>query len=132
MNKTTNFTLKINCLVIGTDIKNGKQYILSTDSNEIMFPVFELDNTTKLDVEKSVISYLNNYIMCNELELMPQIITLHSEAFPKTKKKNVINSVYASVVNKDSQINNCYWIEFNFSEPIIYSNLIFEAIQKLK
>lgn len=132
MNKATNFTVKINCLVIGTDLKNGKQYILSTDSSDIVFPVFELDNNTKSDIEKSVISYLNNYIVCNELELMPQLITLHSEYFPKTKKKNMINSVYSSVVNKDSQINNSHWIEFDFSEPTIYSNLIFEAIRKLK
>lgn len=132
MHKSISFTVEIHCLVIGTDLKNGKQYILSLNPNDIQFPVFDLDNHSKLDIEKSVISHLNQYIICNELELMPQLINLHSEHFPKTKKKNIIHSVYASVVNKDSQINNSFWIEFNFSEPVIYSNLILEAIQKLK
>lgn len=132
MNKSTNFTVKIHCIVIGTDLKNGKQYILSTNADNMQFPGFDLDNNSKLDIEKSIILHLNNYIMCNELELMPQLITLNSECFPKTKKKNVINSVYASIVNTESQINNCYWIEFDFSDPIIYSNIIFETIQKLK
>lgn len=87
MHKSISFTVEIHCLVIGTDLKNGKQYILSLNPNDIQFPVFDLDNHSKLDIEKSVISHLNQYIICNELELMPQLINLHSEHFPKLRKK---------------------------------------------
>jgi hypothetical protein len=132
MNKLQNFNIQIHCLVIGTDVKNSKQYILSTNDDEIILPCFLLDNQSKLDLEQSVISYLKNYVVCNELELMPQITSFHDESIPKGKKKNMINTVYSSVINKESQIHNAYWIEFDFLEPMNYSNLIFEAIQKLK
>ena len=65
MHKSISFTVEIHCLVIGTDLKNGKQYILSLNPNDIQFPVFDLDNHSKLDIEKSVISHLNQYIILN-------------------------------------------------------------------
>lgn len=132
MHKQQNFNIEIHCLVLGTDLKNGQQYVLSLNENDIVLPSFFLDNNSKLDVEKNIVSYLNQYILCNELELMPQIISLHNESVVKSKKKNIVNTIYASVVNTSAQINNSYWIEFNFMEPTKYSNLIFEAIQKLK
>jgi len=132
-NKDQKFSIKIHCVVIGTDLRNNKQYLLSLDEKETVFPSFFLDNTNKSNIEESVVDFLKQYVGVSELELMPQLISLnYTDLSSNNKKKNQINTVYSSLVNQNSSINNAYWVEFDFLNPNKYINLIFEVIQKLK
>lgn len=132
-NKTKTYNIIINCVVIGTDIKNNKQYILSLNEQDIQFPSFSMDDDNKKNIEEHIVDYLKTYVAVNELELMPQLISLnHSNLSGDSKKKKDINVVYSSLVNYGPNINNCYWIEFDFLNHNKYINLLFEVIQKLK
>lgn len=130
--KTQAFKIKVHSIVIGTDLKNNKQYILSMDPSEIVFPSFYLDNSNNTNTYNSVVEFLKNYVATNELELMPQLITLNDIVLSDKKSKNTINSVFSSVINYSDQINNAHWIEFDFLQENKYSNLIFQTIHQLK
>lgn len=131
-NKQQNFYIKIHCVVIGTDLANSKQYVLSIKDEEIQFPSFFLDIINKNNIEQHMIDFLKQHVAASDLELMPQLISLNHSDLSDNKKKKNINVVYSSLINKSSIINNAYWIEFDFLNANIYSNLIFEVVQKLK
>lgn len=129
-NKKTKFNVKINCVIIGTDIPNNIQYILSTNKTDIVFPCLELNAIHKENIDLYITDFLKQYIFVSELELMPQIISLHSKDLQCSK--NDLNVVYGFVVKHTININDVYWIPFDYSQTNQYSNLIFEVIQKLK
>lgn len=125
------YAIKIHCLVFGTNISLNKKYILSLNDKEIVLPNLYLTNDNISSIENSLIQYLRQYIFVNELELLPQLISLHS-VYIDNVEDNTLNVIYGFVVNHTININNAYWYEFDFLEPTKYSNLLFEAIQKLK
>lgn len=129
--KLQNFNIEIHCIVIGTNLQENKQYIVSTNENEIVFPSFYLNHENKSDIQNEVVKFLQSNIESHAIELIPQLITLNDDCL-KDKKKNSIHTVYSSLITYTNDINNLYWIEFDFLQPNRYSNLIFEVIHKLK
>jgi hypothetical protein len=127
----TKYLVKINCVILSTDIQNNKQYILSTDKDSLKLPEYIIDKNSLSKIDISLVEYLkNNYIFVNELELLPQIITLHSKDLDSTEE--TLNCVYGFVVSKTSNINNCFWQSFNLAENQEHAGLILEVIQKLR
>jgi hypothetical protein len=126
------FKVNINAVVFATDIPNNKKYILSTKDTDLEFPHLILDIDKLSSLNSVLVNYLKQYVFVSDLELLPQIINLHSSDIKNEDQTPTLNVIYGFIVNYTNSINNCYWIEFDYLKPIQYSNLIFEVIQKLK
>lgn len=127
------FRVSINLIVFATDIPRNKRYILSVDEKKIKFPRIFLDQKSVSCINSSLIKFLkDNYIFVSDFELIPQIITPHSINIPDNDNMPTINMVYGFIINYTTNINNSYWIEYDFIESTEYSDVIIETIQKLR
>lgn len=124
------FFIKLYLVILSTNISHNKKYILSTNKDNIELPYVYLESQHLDNLEKNIITKAQEFVFTNELELLPQLINLHSSFIDLVKGE--LNVVYGFVINKIDNINNSYWIEFDYFTPNKYSNLIFETIQKLK
>lgn len=124
------FIVKIHFVILATNTKRNKQYILSLNEKEIDLPfmILESNNLEKLDSD--IIEAAQRLVFTNELELMPQLINLHSRFIEEVPGQ--INTVYGFIIDQTDNINNSYWIEYDYLTQNKYSNLIFETTQKLK
>ena len=122
------YTISIQCVVLSTDISNNKQFVLSLSKDQIEFPSFECNSNFLNDTEEYLIQYLKKYIFVNDVELLPQIISLDTKYI-----SNNINIIYGFITTKTSSIGNgANWFEFDYQQPNPYSNILFEVTQKLK
>jgi hypothetical protein len=124
-----NFNVVINCVVLGTNISSRKQYILSASPDTFQPLQFQLEPSQLESLEQNIIAFLKQHIWVDDLELLPQIINIHSKYLDTPGSLNII---YASVVNHTPSINNAHWIEFNLLAEQPYSTFILEVIQKLQ
>lgn len=131
MSDIQQFIVKANCVVLGVDMKNMKKYVLSTDKENIIFPQVTLDKESIKTVNATIVDYLHknvNYV--SDIELLPQLINLHSNYIDNPETTD-LNAVYGFVVDYNPDIKEWYWIEFDELQPVKYSNVIFEVMQKL-
>lgn len=124
------FTIKIHFVVLATDIKQDKQYILSINEEDICLPHAFLNNEYLKSLDNTVIKKVQEFVFTNELELMPQLISLHSLDIEQQDQQ--INCVYGFVINKTDNLHNSFWVEYDYFKPNKYSNLIAETTHKLK
>lgn len=125
------YKINLNLVILSIDKERGRQYILSKKSDSIVLPSIFLDNSIRdQNLDHYIIKHLQKLIFTNELELIPQLINLHSKNLPEDP--NTLNTVYGFVVNYTEQINDAFWIEFTYTNPTEHSLLIFEVIQKLR
>lgn len=132
MDNITNFSVKIHCIVLSTDIPNNKQYILSSSKDSIEIPYLNLEKSMLSKLELDIISKMKEFIFVSDLELLPQLISLHSSQLEVTE--NSLNVVYGFLVKYTKNINTekVSWQEFNYLTPNKYSNLIMQVIQNLR
>lgn len=128
--QSENFKVKIHCVIIGVDQKQNKQCVLSTAEDNISIPFIYLQSSNLEKLDEHIVDFLKTLVFTNELELMPQLISLHNKFIENSIGE--INSVYGFVIDKTENINNSYWIDFDYFTPNKYSNLLFEVTQKLK
>jgi len=132
MHPEDEFRISLNCVVLTTNLGLNKKYVLSLESDSIVLPKLELTKDfLESDLNNNIIKFLKEYIFVSDIELFPQIISLHSKNVPE-KKEKTINTVYGFLVNQTNSLNNCFWIEFDYVQPTPYSELLVEVIQKLK
>jgi hypothetical protein len=126
------FEVKINCVVLTTNISLGKKYVLSLDKDKLTIPSFNVINDHLSDnkLNDKIILSLKEYVFVSDLELLPQIISLHSNHI--VSDTQTLNTIYGFLINYTTSLNNCYWIEFDYSQPVEYMPLLIEVIQKLK
>lgn len=124
------FKIKISFVVFGTNIDMNKKYILSLEQDNIIFPHMTLSTADLSGLDEKIIQSVKNYVYVNDLELLPQLITLNSLDLPQ--EDYTLNVVYGFVIGVTQNINNAYWYEFDFLQPNQYTNLLFEVIQKLR
>jgi hypothetical protein len=129
----SSFNINLNFVILTTEVEKNLQYILSTDSSEIVLPTTQLESEWIDNLELSIIDYLKkNYIFVSDYDLMPQIISINSKHIEKTSE-NTLNIVYGFIVPYSKNLSDqAHWIKFNYLDPIKYSNLIFEVVQKLR
>lgn len=132
MDNITNFSVKIHCIVLSTDIPNNKQYILSSSKDSIEIPYLNLEKSMLSNLELDIILKMKEFIFVSDLELLPQLISLHSSQLEVTE--NSLNVVYGFLVKYTKNINTekVSWQEFNYLTPNKYSNLIMQVIQNLR
>lgn len=124
------FVIKLYLIILTTNVSHNKNYILSTNENDVDPPCVYLTSDLLDSLEKNIVEQAQKFIFTNELELLPQLINLHSPFIDIVSGE--LNTVYGFVVNKTDNLNNSYWIEFDYFTPNKYSNVIAETIQKLK
>lgn len=127
------FNINIHCVVLTTNIPLNKKYVLSLNNNEIALPSFALKVDHLSDKTKfndNIISFLKEYIFVSDIELFPELISLNSVNI--NGEPNCLNVVYGFLVNYSNSLNNCYWVEFDYLNPVEHTPLLIEVIQKLK
>jgi hypothetical protein len=125
------FNVNAHCVVLGTDIRNNKKYIVSTASEEIIFPNKPLDKTSVLSLNSTLVNFLHDKIKyVSDIELLPQLINLHSKDIDSSDE-NTLNVIYGFVIDYQPNLQDWHWVEFQDLQPVKYSNIIFEVIQKL-
>lgn len=129
----SNFHIKLNFVILTTDAESSSQHILSTNSSTILLPSIELHSEWVDSLDSNIINYLKNeYIFVSEYDLLPQIISINSKHIEK-ENDNTLNMVYGFVVPYSKNLSDqSYWIKFDYTNPVKYTGLIFEVIQKLR
>jgi len=122
-----------NLVIFTTDIKNNKQYVLSTDKNEIRFPFLEIKGESKKDIDSSIDNYIReNILFLKNEELFIQLISLNEECI--SDNPEIISSVYGFIVPQETQVNyeKYNWIEFDLlNESNKYNILFIDIIRSL-
>lgn len=124
------FNIKLYLIVLAVDKQTGKRYVLSLNNSEIILPTISLTKEILENLQNNIVRHIQGFVFANELELMPQLINLHSSNIESVEDE--LNTVYGFVIDKTDQINNSHWIEFSYTNPTKYSLVIFETIQNLK
>lgn len=125
------FNINAHCILFGVNERLNKRCILSTNQEEIVFPVLSFDESSILKINESIIAFLKNYIFVNELMLIPQVINLNS---PTLNQNTVtLEMVFGFIVDYNSSIDpsKAFWIDFDPMKESKLSPIIFETIQKL-
>lgn len=128
------FNINIHCVIFGVNIKLNKKCILSSNKEDIEFPKLNLQPIHINDINNSIIKFLKQFIFINELELIPQIITINNNLLKSTTNiEDEINIVYGFIIDYKSSIdtNNVNWMDFDILKEHKYSTVIFETMQKL-
>ena len=81
-------------------------------------------------LDSQIIEFLKQYIFVSDLELFPQLISLHSSHLNSTEVS--LNTIYGFLVNYTNSLNNCHWVEFDYLQPVDCMPLLIEVIQRLK
>lgn len=125
------FNININCVVFGVSEQLNKRCVLSTDKNNIIFPKLCLTNDHTDDINKSIISFLKQHIFVSDIELIPQMINVHSKLLQTDP--NTLEMVYGFIVGYNNNVNpeSVFWIDFDILEEQSLSPILFEVIQKL-
>lgn len=119
------FRVNVKSIVITTQIELNKKYLLSQNEKSWEPITFELTEQMLSSLEENIIQTMRKHIYVNELELLPQLINI------KLNDNKEIDIIYGFLVNYTESLNNCFWVEFDLSKELSYSNLILEVIQKL-
>jgi hypothetical protein len=121
------FNINIKPIILTTRIDINKRYILSASENVWTPILLNVEDNMLDNLEQQIITMLKNFIFVNDLELLPQIISVK----PNKEQPNTIDLIYGFLVNYTESLNNCFWVEFNLDEEKEYSLLILEVIQNL-
>lgn len=126
------YNINLNCVVFSTNITLNQRLILSINKNEIVLPCLSLNNAILSDgIQDSLIKFLKQYVFVSDLELLPQLISMHSSII-ESENNNTINAVYGFLIKHTESINNAFWLQFEILKEQKYSPLLFEVIQKLR
>ena len=125
------FDVNIHCIVFGVNETLNKRCVLSIDDKEIILPHFKLTQNLLDNINENIIKFLNEYVLVNPLELIPQLINIHHNSLKTTD--NSLDITYGFVIDYRSNINpsKAYWIDFDPMKETKISLVLFETMQKL-
>lgn len=125
-----NYTVNLNCVVFSANVSLNQRLIFSLDSEKIVLPSLSLTPEVLGNLEESLIKFLKEHIFVSDIDLLPQLINIHSPII--SNDTNQLNIVYGFLVPYTFSINNGFWIEFELLKEQPYSQLLFEVMQKLR
>ena len=126
------FNIDIYSVAITTNMEDGKVYVLSTEQDKIILPFIEVKSSNIDSIDADVVESMRRFLMTSSVELIPQIISVHTPTI-KPRKKSTVNTVYGFLIKEGIKHFDSYWIDFDYQTPNTeYASLIFEVIQKLK
>lgn len=126
MNQMYNINIKPIVLTVRPEI--NKRYLLSSDKNDWICPTLPLDKSLlgSNNFENNLIQKMKDLVFTNDLELIPQIIKINNGS-----QSEELDIIYGFIIPYTESLNNCFWIEFDFTIEKPYSQLIIEVAQKL-
>lgn len=125
------FNVNIHCVVFGVNASLNKRCVLSVDNDKLVLPKFILQNDLLKNLNENIIKFLKQYVFVNDLELLPQLISLNHVSL--NQEQDTLDIVYGFIIDYNSSIDNtkAYWIDFDILKEQPLSLVLLETIQKL-
>jgi hypothetical protein len=125
------FNVNIHCVVFGVNASLNKRCVLSVDNDKLVLPKFILENDLLKNLNENIIKFLKQYVFVNDLELLPQLISLNHVSL--NQEQDTLDIVYGFIIDYNSSIDNTrvYWIDFDILKEQQLSLVLLETIQKL-
>jgi hypothetical protein len=125
------FNVNIHCVVFGVNASLNKRCVLSVDNDKLVLPKFILENDLLKNLNENIIKFLKQYVFVNDLELLPQLISLNHVSL--NQEQDTLDIVYGFIIDYNSSIDNtrAYWIDFDILKEQQLSLVLLETIQKL-
>lgn len=121
------FKVNLQCIVLTSEIEKNKKYVLTKQKDTWDPPILELNSDWDfVNFDAQIIKKMKELIFVNDLELLPQIISIK-----KYSDDNILDIIYGFIVNYSESLSDCYWLEFDLLQEKEYSGILFEVIQKL-
>jgi len=120
------YNVNIKCIALSSQMELNKKYVLTKTENEWDPPTLALNNEWFPNIEKNLIDKMKNLIFVNDLELLPQVVSVK-----QNDDQQSIDIIYGFIIGYTESLNECFWLEFDFLQEKPYSQIIFEVIQKL-
>lgn len=121
------FKVNLQCIVLTSEIEKNKKYVLTKQKDIWDPPILELNSDWDfVNFDTQIIKKMKELIFVNDLELLPQIISIK-----KYSDDNILDIIYGFIVNYSESLSDCYWLEFDLLQEKEYSGILFEVIQKL-
>lgn len=121
------FKVNLQCIVLTSEIEKNKKYVLTKQKDIWDPPILELNSDWGfVNFDAQIIKKMKDLIFVNDLELLPQIISIK-----KYSDDNILDIIYGFIVNYSESLSDCYWLEFDLLQEKEYSGILFEVIQKL-
>lgn len=121
------FKVNLQCIVLTSEIAKNKKYVLTKQKDIWDPPILELNSDWDfVNFDAQIIKKMKDLIFVNDLELLPQIISIK-----KYSDNNILDIIYGFIVNYSESLSDCYWLEFDLLQEKEYSGILFEVIQKL-
>lgn len=131
-----NYTVKIACVLLSTEVCKNKQFVLSLDKENIQVPILDVNDEFLANPPLYLVKKLKEYIFVSDMDLIPQLISIKQTLKIEPEENHTSNKdmyiVYGFLVPKSYNLNNVHWIEFDYQTPNKYSHILFEVTQKLQ
>lgn len=111
--------------IVSANLKDNEKYILSTDQNKIIFPIFKPNNYKNLEGE--IITFIktifinDNYIDNHEDRI--QLLGINNDIINNLINNNDINILYGLTLPPLDTHNGYFWKTFNFMDTSIPNEL---------
>lgn len=120
------FELKIALCLISVDFYKDEKYVLSTNSDKLSFPSFDVFDANNLG--EKAIEYINNCFQDKRgIELFStnaQFIALNNKYLSEIFDcKNTIHVLYGATLPHLEPNNNLFWKKFEFIDESIHNEL---------
>lgn len=127
------FDANVHFVVFGVNESLNKRCVLSTDPKDIVLPKTSLSSDFLKSINEHLIAFLNEYIIANPIELMPQLINIHHACLAQTSETDSLEIIYGFIVDYKNSINDqkAYWIDFDPMKEHKLSLVLLETLQKL-
>lgn len=121
------YKVNFKCVVLTTQEKFNKQYVLSLDEKDFRPPILTLDKSISNGIDTHLIKFLQQLVATSDIELIPQLIDIE---IPESSDSE-IDIIYGFLIKHTDNINGCYWLEFSLANEAPYTNTILHVIQRL-
>lgn len=123
-------------IVIGIDMGINKSYILSTDSEKIIYPKVEINQDNKTDIERVLSDAVINHVyVADHLISCPMQLISIDFTDVEDEFKDDLNMAFGYLIkysNDEQTAEGSHWIEFDYINPSSYDAVILKTIQRLK
>jgi hypothetical protein len=112
---------------LSSRIELNKKYVLTKTKHAWDPPTIQLNNKFfDESLNKQLIKELKEIIFVNDLELLPQIVSIK-----QSDQSDTIDIIFGFIINYTESLSNSFWLEFDLLKEEPYSPILFEVIQTL-
>lgn len=125
------FSLEACCVIVSTNLTDGKITILSVDNSKFTPPTLSIDEENIRNIRDTLVAYITGFLSIEPVYVVPQLISI--EKRKEREELDTLSLIYGFLIPEQTSADNGYWLEFNYTNPQTeYANIVAEVIQKLK